>query len=77
VTRDEFIREFAALLDVDPGQLQPGTDLKSIQTWDSVAYLSAMVLIDEQLGIILRPEALSKAATFQDIVQAVEPAFRN
>jgi acyl carrier protein len=77
MTRDDFIAEFAALLDVDPELLRSDTDLKSIEMWDSVAYLSAMVLIDQEFGITMRAEALAKVVTFQDILKVVESAFTN
>lgn len=77
MTREDFTREFSEILSVDPHQLTLDTDLTEIPEWDSVAYLSAMVLIDEKLAIIIRPDALSNAKTFGDIIAAVQSALED
>ena len=75
MTVDEFTKEFAQLIDLSPADLRIDTDLSSIDTWDSLAYLTTMVMIDEKLGITLRPEIISRARKFQDILDAVRPAL--
>lgn len=72
MTIDEFTNEFALILDLKASDLRPETLLNSIEAWDSVAYLTAMVLIDEKLGITLRPELISRAEKFEDILNAVK-----
>ena len=76
MNRDEFSREFADMLGIDPGALSAETDLTALPEWDSVAYLSAMVLIDEKLSFTIRPDLISNARTFGDILTAVESALR-
>lgn len=76
MTRSEFIAEFAAMLELPVESLTPETELGSISTWDSVAYLSSMLLIDEKLGIPVRPEAIAAAGTFGDILAVVAPALQ-
>lgn len=68
---EEFIAEFAGVLDVPPAALTPETEMKSLENWDSVAYLTVMVLIDDKLGITVGPNVLSGAETFGAILQAV------
>jgi len=77
MTKDEFTQEFAEMLSIDAGDLSPETDLTALPEWDSVAYLSAMVLIDEKLAIQIRPDALSNARTFNDILSAVQDGLRD
>ena len=67
--------EFAQIVDVDPKQLSPETELATLEGWDSVAYLSTMVLIDDKLGITLDHESLVEAATINDILSAVGTAL--
>ena len=76
MNKNEFIAEFAEIVDVAPNELTPETELETLELWDSVAYLSAMVLIDEELGITIRPEVLSRAKTFEDILMAVGSALQ-
>jgi len=75
VTVEEFTEEFAEMLGVDANSMNVQTDLTALPEWDSVAYLSAMVLIDERLGVSIRPDAISDAKTFGDILRVVEPAL--
>lgn len=77
MTKEDFTRDFSEILCIDPRQLTPDSDLTEIPEWDSVAYLSAMVLIDEKLAIAIRPDALSNAKTFGDILAAVQSALEN
>ncbi len=75
MTRDEFTKDFAELLNLEPGGLTPETDLTTLEDWDSVAYLSVMVMIDEKLGIQVRPDLLSSAKRFGTILDAVNGAL--
>lgn len=53
----------------DPGSIALDTDLSTVEVWDSVAYLAVMTLIDEQMGVPLRPEQLVAAATPASILE--------
>lgn len=75
MTVEEFSAEFAEMLGINAGELNSQTDLTALQEWDSVAYLSAMVLIDEKLGVSIRPDVISEAKTFDDILKAVGSAL--
>jgi acyl carrier protein len=75
MTQAEFIEEFALLLDVPVSALRPETELGTIPTWDSVAYLGTMVLIDENLGIALRAETLARFKTINDMLTAINSSF--
>lgn len=76
MNRAEFTRAFAELLELAPEDLKPETPLGASERWDSVTYLSAIVLIDESLGVAIRPEVVSRAQTFGDILRAVESALQ-
>lgn len=76
MTQNEFLRQFAEIVSVEPEFLTPEREMGSIPGWDSVTLLSAMVLIDSELGLTIRPELLSQARTFGDILAAVAPKFK-
>jgi acyl carrier protein len=77
MSRNEFTHEFAEVLGIAPEDLHPETDLNSLPEWDSVAYLSAMILIDEKLAFSIRPDAISNARTFGDILHAVQSVLQD
>ncbi|MDQ6664033.1 MAG: acyl carrier protein [Acidobacteriota bacterium] len=71
MTKDEFLTEFADILGTNPGELTMETPLASLEGWDSVAYLSTMVLIDEKCGVTIGPETLVNSKTPGDIYTAL------
>jgi acyl carrier protein len=77
MTRDDFSREFAEMLNIDAASLAPETELASLPEWDSVAYLSTLVLIDDKLAFQIRPDTIAAAQTFQDILETVKTAFQD
>lgn len=77
MTQTDFVREFERMLSLPEGSLTPETEMNSLEGWDSVAYLSALVLIDERLSVRVRPELFSRARTFGEILAALEGGFRN
>jgi acyl carrier protein len=76
VNQQQFLEAFAEILDVSAVDLTPITELASLETWDSVSYLSTMVLLDERLGVAVSPEKLTEAKTVQDILNAGGPALQ-
>jgi acyl carrier protein len=75
LTRDEFIREFADIVGEDAAKLTPDTKLAGLEGWDSVAYLSVVVLIDDRLGISVGPEALQSATQVSDLLALGDSRF--
>lgn len=75
MTQKEFISEFAEILGANAQDLTTETEMNALDGWDSVTYLAAMVLIDEKLSVKIRPDTLSRAITFGDILSALSSAF--
>jgi len=67
VTRAELKQIVAEVLEIDPGALEPATELKSFETFDSVSVLSLMIELDEKAGIKLGPGDAAKLATYGEI----------
>jgi acyl carrier protein len=74
---EEFLVQFVESIGAAPGSVQLDTPLRSIEVWDSVAYLNVMALVDERLGVVLDPESLIAAETPRSILEqarkGVEP----
>jgi acyl carrier protein len=77
MTRQDFTREFAEIINANAEDLRPETEMSNLEGWDSVTYLAAMVLVDEKLSVKLRPDMLSRARTFGDILSAVGSALED
>ncbi len=74
--KKQFLEEFADMLGMSAADLTPATQLSSLENWDSVAYLSTMVLLDEKVGVSISPDDLTAAQTVQDILNAGGPALQ-
>lgn len=67
MNRAELRRIVADVLEVDPELLTPDTDLKEIETFDSVRVLTLMLELDAQMGVKISPEDASKLRYYGDI----------
>jgi len=71
--RKSELREIVAKeLEVDPEQLTPDTDLKTIETFDSVSILTLTIALDERAGIKLTPTDASALRYYGDIEKLAE-----
>jgi acyl carrier protein len=77
MTKKDFVQEFENMLSLPPGSLTAETEMHSLEHWDSVDCLSAMVLIDEKLSVRVQPELFSRARTFGEILTAIDGGFEN
>ena len=50
MTREEKIEIIADILEVEPEKLQEDMVLEDFETWDSVAVLSVIAMMDEHFG---------------------------
>ena len=68
MTEDQFVSLFAEAIGADPSMLTLDTPLKQLETWDSVAYLAVMAMVDEQMEVVLPPDFLVAASTAREIL---------
>jgi acyl carrier protein len=68
--QDEFREGLAEILDVEPGEVEPGLELDEA-VWDSLAIVSVIALIDEVYNETVSADALSDCQTVADIERIV------
>jgi len=66
--RKEFLLALDEMLELDPGTLTGAEELESIDSWDSLAVISFIALVDERLGHVVEGEKLVKAKTVDDLL---------
>lgn len=71
VTRQQFLAALKRELEWD-GEFSPATTLAGSDRWDSVAVLSAMTFIDQELGLIVSSDDLLRATFVSDVLALVE-----
>jgi len=67
--RNDFVAEFAEIVNCSADELKPDTELASLEGWDSVAYLATLVLFDERLGMAVDPNVIAKVSTLADLMR--------
>ena len=65
--RDDLKGVVAAIIEVDPAELKPETDLRTFPAFDSVNILSLMIALDEQAGVKLGPEQAARLQFYGEI----------
>ncbi|KAA1054962.1 acyl carrier protein [Azospirillum argentinense] len=66
--RKEFLLALDEMMELDAGTLTGAEDLESIDSWDSLAVISFIALVDEKLGHVVEGEKLVKAKTVGDLL---------
>ena len=66
-----FLENLAGVLDVEPGTITTEFKLRD-GTWDSVAMLSAIALIDEHYGVTLSADQLRLCETPGDLIELIK-----
>ena len=75
MTKDEFIAELANVLQVSEDVLEPATELKQFEGWDSTAVINLIVLLDEN-GAEVDEEKLPDCQTVQDLLDLAGDAIK-
>ncbi len=72
MTREEKIETIADILEIDVEDVQEETLLEDIETWDSVAVLSLIAVINEQFDRFPLAEELTGLKTIKDLMDTLE-----
>jgi len=56
------------VLELDGGELSPEIELDTIESWDSVAKLSLIVMVEEEFGKILTGDIIKSFVRVEDIM---------
>lgn len=65
--RNEFLLLLDELLELEPGTVKGSETLDSIESWNSLAVISFMALVDEHFGISLQPQQIAACTTVADL----------
>ena len=67
------LREIVAeVLEIEPDELDSGTDLTTIELFDSVSVLTLMIELDEQCGIKMSPADARELRYYGDFERLAE-----
>jgi len=68
----EFVQHFENAIDgIKPGSLDPKTEFRNVEQWDSLAALSIIAMVNAEYDVELTAEELKNGKTIEDLFQAV------
>ena len=69
----QFIEKFAESIELeDASNLLVTTEFRSLEEWDSLAYLSVIAMLDEEYDLQIENASFKKLKTLGDIIDYVE-----
>ena len=68
MTKKQFLALVEDIVQESPGTLQGPEALDSLAGWDSLAVVSLIAMVDEQLGMTFQPKAIAGCRTVDDLV---------
>jgi acyl carrier protein len=68
MNRADFLNALDEMLELDPGTLTGEEVLEGLDSWDSLAVISFIALVDEHFDKVVAGEDLAKAKTINDLL---------
>lgn len=68
----QFIDQLKEVLEMEDEELTLDTEFRSLELWDSLAYLSTIAMIDDEYGVIVSAAEFNTLKTVGDIAKAIE-----
>lgn len=70
----DFINQFADVVEVSPSELKADFDLVNGSAWDSLAFISTIALVDKFYKVVLDSDALQAITTFGELKGLIQKA---
>ena len=68
----EFIEKFAEAIDIEATELTADTEFRTLDEWDSVAYISVIAMMDEEYDIQIEMSTFKTLKTLGAIAEYIE-----
>jgi acyl carrier protein len=68
----EFIEKFADAIDADASNLTAGTEFRTLEEWDSLAYISIIAMMDEEYDIQIEMAQFKQLKTIGSVAEYIE-----
>ena len=68
----EFIEKFAEAIDIEASELTADNEFRTLDEWDSVAYISVIAMMDEEYDIQIEMAQFKQLKTLGAIAAYIE-----
>lgn len=72
MNKRDFLLCLDEMLELAPGSLAGDEKLEALESWDSLAVISFIALVDERFGIVVEGRRLAQARTIDDLLALVD-----
>ena len=66
--KEDFLRKFEALLELEQGALSGSEALTDLEAWDSLAVMALIAMVDESVGMVISPTKIAQAKTVDELM---------
>jgi len=70
--KEQFLEKVTETLEIEGRELQFSDNFKEYDEWDSLNLLSMIAMIDEDYGVVIDSNAMSKVQTLDELFQLIE-----
>jgi acyl carrier protein len=70
--KEQFLAQVKDTLEITDREINFTDNFKEFEEWDSLNLLSIIAMIDEEYGVIIDSNAMSKINTIEELYNAVE-----
>jgi len=70
--KEHFLEKVRETLEIEGRNLQFSDRFKEYEEWDSLNLLSMIAMIDEDYGVVIDSNAMSKIQTLDELFQLIE-----
>lgn len=74
MNENKFIEDVENLLEMEPGSINLNTQIKSLDKWDSLAFVSFLAVANSTYGVKVSSDNLREAKTVGDLMKLVSKA---
>lgn len=67
----EFYRNLEEVLDLAPGKLSTGQELRRLEAWDSLAVLGFIAMAHERYSAVIPPKRIPACRTVDDLAALI------
>lgn len=68
MTKQEFLRELEDVLEADVDSIKGDETLADLGSWDSLAVMTFIAMVDEKCGVTIAASKLSDAQSVGDLI---------
>lgn len=67
-----FVQDFAEAIEVDVASITPETKFKDIDSWDSMAVLNIIAMVDDKYQKTIGGDEIEKSTTIAELWEKIE-----